>query len=364
MWKQIRRIANDLEEDMEVRNSSPMWMNQFLRLACVDVFGAAGLGIDLAKADSEDRVTTKSYLKPFEVGDMVPVFLKLLQPVPKLMQNLSVIAVSKAVWGIDISRMRGLVEDRISSSNQRSGRVRKGVESFKQDHFLIDGLITKCNGRISSRSLLRHAMTTMAACTEMVSNELAWAIHALSRPKNQHVQDRLRQEIRTAFPLFPEDMTCEDVAKVPYLIGVVNEVLRLFPNVAHRYRKCQTDTTLDGIAIKKGSLLTWPVWAMNRAPEYWGQDATELRPERWFEDQDALPREQYAFMTFGQGVRKCPGEHYTRAVMACTLLALVGLFSFSMPEGGDVLADEGKKVAFGIVMRAKINAVVEVVPGW
>jgi cytochrome P450 len=87
-----------------------------------------------------------------------------------------------------------------------------------------------------------------------------------------------------------------------------------------------------------------------------------MRPERWL-DGRSLPAEQYAFMKFGQGVRKCPGEQYTRLVMACMLFGLIGRFKFELPDGADVMADGGKVVAFGIVMKAKVLANVEEVPG-
>jgi cytochrome P450 len=203
----------------------------------------------------------------------------------------------------------------------------------------------------------------MAASTEMVSNELSWGIYALSLPQNQHVQERLREAIRGKFPDCPKDLTYAELADIPYLTYVVNEILRLYPSVAHRYRECHVITTLLGTTIPRGTTLTWPVYAMNRDSALWGADATGMRPERWL-DGGSLPAEQYAFMTFGQGVRKCPGEQYARLAMACMLFGLIGRFKFELPDGADVMAHGGKAVAFGIVMKTKVLANVDEVLGW
>ena len=359
IWSAVQKVADRLGDVVNEGRGSAFWMNDFLRSACVDISGAAGLGVWLPDDEAPERTRTRAYLKPFVVGDMVPLFLKLLQLSPERLQNFFVRLTSSMLWGLNINGMRDLVQRRVESAirDVEYQAQRKDVQS----PFLVDQIATRAVGHISARSLLRHVMTTMAACTEMVSNELSWAIYALSHPKNVHVQDKLREEIRSRHPSRPTSLDWKDFADMPYLIGVVNEVLRLYPNVAHRYRVCRKATTVHGLAVPKETVRTWPVWAMNRDPTFWGADAADFRPERWFEDGD---REQYAFMTFGQGIRKCPGEHYTRTVMACMLFGLVGGFRFEMPGGADVLADGGTSVAFGIVMRAKILANVEEVPGW
>ncbi|CAO2652272.1 Nn.00g005550.m01.CDS01 [Neocucurbitaria sp. VM-36] len=210
----------------------------------------------------------------------------------------------------------------------------------------------------------------MAANLEMVSNQLAWALYALSHPRNLHIQAQLRNEIRTNFRNSPETVSWETICSQPYLLGVINEILRLYPNVSHRGRVSNTSTTLQDLPLSKGTILVWPVYAINRDPKHWGPDASEFKPERWFaieaSNEDIPRRDAFAFMTFGQGPRKCPGEQYTRAVMACMLLNLIGRYEFGRVEGHpDVIEeDNGERVAFGIVMKADIWVNVKEVPGW
>ena len=217
---------------------------------------------------------------------------------------------------------------------------------------------------------MRHAMTVMAANLDMVSNQLTWAIYALSHPMNLEVQTRLRNEIRNSFPDPPASMSWEMVSCQDYLLGVVNEVLRLYPNVSHRGRVSNTNTTVNGLHLHKGTILVWPVYARNRDPQYWGPDAAVFKPERWIfnstMDQETKRRDAFSFMTFGQGPRKCPGESYTRAVLASMLLGLIGRYEFQRPDGyPDVMeVVERSRINFGIVMKTDIWAKVIEVPGW
>lgn len=106
----------------------------------------------------------------------------------------------------------------------------------------------------------------------------------------------------------------------------------------------------------------WPICVTNPNPLLWGEDADEFRPELWVK---SAQRDSYDFMTFSQGPRKCLGEHYTRTAMAAVLLDLVGRFRFRLPKDNvDVIEDdEGRRVKFGIVVKADIYADVEEICG-
>ncbi|KAJ4315270.1 hypothetical protein N0V94_006035 [Neodidymelliopsis sp. IMI 364377] len=160
-----------------------------------------------------------------------------------------------------------------------------------------------------------------------------------------------------------------DIDSQPYLLGVVNEILRLYPNTTHRGRVANSNTSVNNLFLPTGTVLTWPVYAINRDPRYWGSDANAFKPERWFTKESVVKphsRDAFSFMTFGQGPRKCPGEAYTRAVLANMLVALIGRFEFRRPIGyADVMEDDDAiRVKFGIVMKAEIWVDVKEVPGW
>lgn len=346
-------------------------VNQFLRAVCLDIAGKANFSLDLGAVAKPDQEVIERYLHAFDVGEQSPLFLKLLQVCPVGLQLPAATIVSKLI-GIDISLMRCTIEASVASKlealQETKPMARTSTHDGQQD--LLHRICCRSYPHLSERALIRHALTALAGSVEMVSNQLAWALYALSLPRHQDIQETLREEILAHCSSSPESLTWEELKDMPYLTGVVNETLRLFPSVAHRFRVCNTPTKLLGQKIRKGTMIVWPTYAVNRRPDLWGDDADVFRPERWREDSSVGPegvkRDAYAFMTFGQGPRKCPGEHYTRVVMACVLLMFIGRFRFTMPPGLDDVfeGDDKNQVKFGIVMKAPIYVQVEEVLSW
>ena len=67
-------------------------------------------------------------------------------------------------------------------------------------------------------------------------------------------------------------------------------MLRLYPAVPGNAREALVDTVLplgggaDGkspVFVAKGQVVAYTVWAMHRLNPVYGDDAEELRPERW-----------------------------------------------------------------------------------
>jgi cytochrome P450 len=89
-------------------------------------------------------------------------------------------------------------------------------------------------------------------------------------------------------------------------------VLRLYPPVAINQRTAEVDTILphgggsDGLSpirVPQGTSVGYSVHAMHRIPEFFGEDATVFRPERWAEI-----RPTWAYMPFHAGPRTCIGR--------------------------------------------------------
>jgi cytochrome P450 len=120
IWNEVKEVLDDLIKQVQSIQHCSIWMNKFMRLACVEIFASAGLGKHLTSLDTPDRATTKAYLQPFQVGNLVPLFLNLLQLVPKSLQNLAVIIVSRGFWGIDISSMRNIIQKHIQTCIHKS----------------------------------------------------------------------------------------------------------------------------------------------------------------------------------------------------------------------------------------------------
>jgi cytochrome P450 len=136
--------------------------------------------------------------------------------------------------------------------------------------------------------------------------------------------------------------------QLPYLNGVIQETLRLYPTVPLTMREALRDTRVGDQFIPKGTELVVSIWMINRSPELWGPDAGEFRPERWI-SADGKPnlhggaKSNYDFLTFLHGPRSCIGQDFAKAEMRCLLAALVASFSW------DLAMDEAKIAPRGVI---------------
>jgi len=118
---------------------------------------------------------------------------------------------------------------------------------------------------------------------------------------------------------------------MPFLSAVCNETLRLYPPAPSTVRQAVVPTTICGVPIAKGTLVTIPPWAVNRSRALWGADAAKFIPERWLEGNNAATGgadSPYAFLTFLHGPRSCIGQSFARLEMKCLLALLITRFSF------------------------------------
>ncbi|KAJ4965504.1 hypothetical protein NE237_017353 [Protea cynaroides] len=88
-----------------------------------------------------------------------------------------------------------------------------------------------------------------------------------------------------------------DLPKLPYLHGIVNETLRLFPVtlllVPHMYSE---ECSIGGYDVPRGTIVLVNVWAVHRDPKLW-LEPTNFKPQR-FQGIEG-EREGYKFIPFG-----------------------------------------------------------------
>jgi cytochrome P450 len=139
---------------------------------------------------------------------------------------------------------------------------------------------------------------------------------------------------------------------MPYLNGVCNEVLRLFPTIPITGRDAIRDTTVTGHFIPAGTTLFIVPWAINRLPALWGPDSEEFVPDRWIDKETGRATmnggadSNYAFLTFLYGPRACIGERFARAELRALVAAFVGSFEME-------LANPDEEIVIGGTITSK-----------
>ncbi|GJX10394.1 cytochrome P450 94A2-like protein [Tanacetum coccineum] len=140
--------------------------------------------------------------------------------------------------------------------------------------------------------------------TSAVLTWFFWLIH-----KNPSVEKEIVEEIKKK----KEKLNYEDVKDMVYTHASLCESMRLYPPVPIDGKQVLNNDVLpDGTSVKKGSHVTYHIYAMGRSEEFWGSDWMEFRPERWLERGDDgwvfKGRDCYEYPVFQAGPRVCLGK--------------------------------------------------------
>lgn len=160
----------------------------------------------------------------------------------------------------------------------------------------------------------------LLAGIDTTADSLMFLIWALSLPKNQHYQDRVREAVR----LLPTDSDgwpeIRELANSPLLNAVLKESLRLYtPLPAFEPRSLSTDTVIDGFAIPAGTIVGMSPYCMHREESVFPESRV-FRPERWLNSDgsslltESAPQNKW-FWAFSSGARMCIGMHLANVEM-------------------------------------------------
>ena len=119
----------------------------------------------------------------------------------------------------------------------------------------------------------------MLAGHETTSVALAWTLYELA--KNPLVQEKVRAEINAVL-LKGNELTWDTVEQLKYLENVIKESLRLHPPAYVTNRAPCSDEIVGGYLIPKGTLIVFPINALQRVTQHWS-NPDEFEPERFDE---------------------------------------------------------------------------------
>nr|P16496.3 RecName: Full=Cytochrome P450 52A3-A; Short=CYP52A3-A; AltName: Full=Alkane-inducible P450-ALK1-A; AltName: Full=CYPLIIA3; AltName: Full=Cytochrome P-450ALK; AltName: Full=Cytochrome P450-CM1 [Candida maltosa]BAA00371.1 cytochrome P-450alk [Candida maltosa]prf//1513184A cytochrome P450alk [Candida maltosa] len=178
-------------------------------------------------------------------------------------------------------------------------------------------------------------LNIMVAGRDTTAGLLSFAMFELAR--NPKIWNKLREEVEVNFGLGDEarvdEISFETLKKCEYLKAVLNETLRMYPSVPINFRTATRDTTLprgggkDGnspIFVPKGSSVVYSVYKTHRLKQFYGEDAYEFRPERWFEP--STRKLGWAYLPFNGGPRICLGQQFALTEASYVIARLAQMF--------------------------------------
>ncbi len=173
-------------------------------------------------------------------------------------------------------------------------------------------------GKVMSHDLLcDNIVGSVAAGCETTALSIAWALYLLAL--DQDTQTRVRAEVNSVVK--GDDVTADNLDHLQLTRSVLHEAMRLYPSAPQIARVCIEDAEVAGIAIKKGTIVTIPVYAIHRNPMFWDQP-NAFNPDRFLAPDIFSKKNRFRYLPFGGGARLCLGQAFVMA-KALTLLAQI-----------------------------------------
>ncbi|MGN6276500.1 MAG: cytochrome P450 [Solirubrobacterales bacterium] len=167
---------------------------------------------------------------------------------------------------------------------------------------LLLGARDEDGNAMSDRELRDELVTVLGAGHETTATGLAWAVERLVR--NPEVLARLRESLAAG----EED----------YLNATVKETLRSRPVIVDVARKLKAPATIGGYELPAGQFVLPAIAALHYREDLF-PEPDEFRPERFLDDK----ADNYAWIPFGGGVRRCIGAAFAEYEMRTILRQFV-----------------------------------------
>ncbi|KAL5342203.1 cytochrome P450 [Aspergillus crustosus] len=215
----------------------------------------------------------------------------------------------------------------------------------------------------SPERLMNEGFALIIGGTETTARTLA--VGAWHLFDNGEIRGRLREELRSVMTTPEARPKWNELERLPYLSGVVNESLRLSTGIGNRSaRVAPTETlTYNGVTIPPGTPVSSIHQPILMNPEIF-PNPRSFDPGRWIRAAEQGIRLDKHLVNFGRGSRICVGLNLAYAELYLVFALLVRRFDLELyesPKGrlefardfGTPWPDKG-----GLSVRARVTGVV------
>ena len=202
------------------------------------------------------------------------------------------------IWPESAQKLRKMTHEVIDHRNQNNtpevGDFIDRLREFKKvaEHPITDKMIDA------------QGMVFLSAGYESTANTIGSMIYICAT--QPEIQEKIVQEICDEIG---SDEICHDsISKLNFLEACIMETLRMYPPFTDHFRTCTKDSVVNGIKVKKGTMIRMPNYPAHFDPEFF-PEPEKFKPERFFkENADKLV--PYTWRPFGSGNRVCIAQRF------------------------------------------------------
>lgn len=149
---------------------------------------------------------------------------------------------------------------------------------------------------------------------------------------NTEIQDKARDEVMAVLENHKNELTYDAIQDMTYMEKIFKETLRKWPPSISVQREATEDYHVPNtnIVIDKHTPVIVPVYAIHHDPEIYFEPET-FDPSR-FDKEIADKRHPYAFLSFGDGPRACPGNKLSMVKMKIALAKILMRFNVALDQ--------------------------------
>ncbi len=209
-----------------------------------------------------------------------------------------------------------------------NGIIEERIESGEEKNDLLDMLLHaryEDGSAMNRQQLIDEVLILFTAGHETTANALSFALHLLA--SNPGEQEKLYEEVRATD--WEESDPLDLLGKLSYTKQCIEEALRLYPPVYVIDRVAKEQDSIEGLELRKNTLLLMSVYELHRSEKFWEQPEKFI-PERF----DPVRNLNYSayYYPFGAGPRMCVGNNFAMYEMVMVLSLLVKEFRITTPQ--------------------------------
>ncbi|SJL11721.1 uncharacterized protein ARMOST_15129 [Armillaria ostoyae] len=343
------KLVNALKGSLTGDNNETVNILTWTTKVTLDIIGLAGFRYDFGSLEGHNTELRQALSELFTHSQTdTTAFEFMLVALIRLLPN-SALKILKLISTRETRQFANLGE--VSRRAARKIMVSQyEVEEQGEDKAVVDLLArARLTGKMDEDEIESQLVTLVVAGHETTGTTVAWMLYELSvHPEHQSI---IREELKQF----------KDYDSMPFMNAAIKETLRLHPIVHSLTRTAPHDDVipLSGgktLAVPKGQTFICAMYAYNRLPSVWGDDAEEWNPARFLKKDLPVSLGVYAnLMSFGAGARACIGWRFAIMEFQTIIARLIQNFEFSLPEGGIELQQFPGTPAVVPVVKGKVH---------
>lgn len=283
--------------DKDLKVSSDLELRELLAKFTTDVIGNVAFGIECNCLEDPKSEFRKYGKRLFDLSAFELIKFFVSAEFPNFARKLRLRQNPKEAADFFLKTFVDTMEHREKTNYVRNDFVQ-----------LLLGL--KKSGAYTATELAAEGFIFYSGGFETSSTLMTFCVYELAL--NQDIQERLRDEIKSAIDENDGKLNYETLVGMKYMDMVIHETLRKYPPIPSHARKTTKEYKIPGteLILEKGVTVSIPAYSFHHDPEHFPEPET-FDPER-FLPENVKNRHPFAFIPFGEGPRKYKTESLTK----------------------------------------------------